>query len=221
MEQPHEAFGNSPVESFDPDSGYISPERHWQSEVAIEVEGWFCDSNGPWPSSSRWVRWDACSARLPEAVKQRVAEVLAKRNLQVRVVPYAQTAVEFAKVTDSQLRYATLMAQAPEARLYLLVETRVSYFSDVSGRFSWEVHVRTTAGRDTQQEYGAALQFSHQREDEAQTEVARQIAGQAAGLFDSFLASPLAAPVTDGGPAVRPGLDAPDGGHGGGPELGG
>jgi len=168
-------------------------------------------------------------ADVPEAVKQRVAEVLAKRNLQVRVVPYAQTAVEFAKVTDSQLRYATLMAQAPEARLYLLVETRVSYFSDVSGRFSWEVHVRTTAGRasasmepsGTQQEYGAALQFSHQREDEAQTEVARQIAGQAAGLFDSFLASPLAAPVTDGGPAVRPGLDVPDGGNGGGPELGG
>ena len=51
--------------------------------------------------------------------------------------------------------------------------------------------------------------------------MARQIAGQAAGLFDSFLASPLAAPVTDGGPAVMPGLDVPDGGNGGGAELGG
>jgi hypothetical protein len=41
VEQPHEAFGNSPMERFDPDSAYIGPERHWHSEVAIEVEGWF------------------------------------------------------------------------------------------------------------------------------------------------------------------------------------
>ncbi|HZI11834.1 MAG TPA: alpha-amylase family glycosyl hydrolase, partial [Myxococcus sp.] len=114
---------------------------------------------------------------------------------------------------------ATLMAKAPEAPLYLLVETRVSYFSQVSGRFSWEVYVRTTAGRaksqlaptSVNQDYGAALQFDQQRENDAQLEVARQIAGQAAGLFDSFLASPMTAPVTDGGPALVPGLSAPAG----------
>jgi glycosidase len=158
-------------------------------------------------------------ADVPEQVKQRVAEALAKRNLQVRVVPYEQLAADFAQVSDSQRRFATLMARAPEAPLYLLVETRVSFFGQVGGRFSWEVYVRTTAGRansqlepsSSNQDYGAALQFDQQRENDAQIEVARQISGQAAGLFDSFLASPLRAPVTDGGPALVPGLDAPAG----------
>lgn len=157
-------------------------------------------------------------ADVPAGVRQRVAEALAKRNLQVQEVPYEQYAAEFAKVSDSQRRYAMLMAQAPEAALYLLVETRVSFFGQVGGRFSWEVYVRTTGGRagsqleptSVNQDYGAALQFDQQRQNEAQLEVARQIAGQSVGLFDSFLASPLTAPVTDGGgPAYVPGLDAP------------
>ncbi|MFP2905694.1 alpha-amylase family glycosyl hydrolase [Pyxidicoccus sp. 3LFB2] len=163
---------------------------------------------------------------VPEAVKLAVAEALAKRNVQVQVVPYAQYAAEFAKVTDSQRRYAMLAAQAPEAQLYLLVETRASRFGEVAGRFSWEVYARTTAGRagsqlepsTTNQDYSIALQFSHLGANEAQAEVARQIASQAAGLFDSFLASPMLAPApeTEGGPAVVPGLDAPAGGQDGG-----
>ncbi|MCP3140404.1 alpha-amylase family glycosyl hydrolase [Pyxidicoccus xibeiensis] len=146
-------------------------------------------------------------ADVPEAVKQRVVEALAKRNLQVQEVPYQQYAAEFAKVTDSQRRFAMLMAQAPEAPLYLLVETRVSPFGEVGGRFSWEVYVRTTAGRakstlepsSVDQDYGIALQFSHQGADDAQGEVAPQISSQAGGLFDSFLASPMAVPAADGG----------------------
>ncbi|MBZ4416793.1 alpha-amylase family glycosyl hydrolase [Myxococcus sp. RHSTA-1-4] len=158
-------------------------------------------------------------ADVPEQVKQRVAEALAKRNLQVQVVPYEEYAADFAKVTDSQRRYAMLKALAPEAPLFLLVETRVSFFGQVTGRFSWEVYVRTTAGRahsemepsTVTQDYGAALQFDQQRENDAQIEVARQISGQAAGLFDSFIASPMTVPVTDGGPGVVPGLRAPAG----------
>lgn len=165
-------------------------------------------------------------ADVPEAVKQRVTEALAKRNLQVQVVPYEQYAAEFAKVTDSQRRYAMLMAQAPQAQLYLLVETRVSFFGEVGGRFSWDTYVRTTAGRSgstlepssVSQDYGAALQFTHQRENEAQVQVAQQIAGQAASLFDSFLASPLLVPQTDGGsPATVPGLERSPSSSGGGP----
>ncbi|QSQ24243.1 glycosyl hydrolase [Pyxidicoccus parkwayensis] len=158
-------------------------------------------------------------ADVPQGVRQRVAEALAKRNLQVQEVPYEQYAAEFAKVTESQRRYAMLTAHAPNAALYLLVETRVSFFGEVSGRFSWEVFVRTTAGRanstleatSTTQDYSAALQYDQQRENDAQLEVSRQIAGQAASLFDSFLASPMTVPVTDGGPAVVPGLNAPAG----------
>jgi glycosidase len=158
-------------------------------------------------------------AEVPQGVKQRVAEALAKRNLQVQEVPYEQYAAEFARVSESQRRYAMLTAHAPNAPLYLLVETRVSFFGEVSGRFSWEVYVRTTAGRanstleptSISQDYSAALQYDQQRENDAQLEVSRQIAGQAAGLFDSFLASPLSVPVTDGGPSVVPGLSAPAG----------
>jgi glycosidase len=170
-----------------------------------------------------YVRDDALKrgvvADVPEAVKQRMAEELAKRNLQVQVVPHEQVAAGFAKVTDSQRRYATLASLAPQAQLYLLVETRVSRFGEVGGRFSWEVYARTTAGRagseleptSHSEDYDAALQYLHQREDDAQVLVAQQMAGQAAALFDSFLASPLTAPATDAGPAQVPGLDAPAG----------
>ncbi len=159
-------------------------------------------------------------ADVPAGLKQRVAEALSKRNLQVQEVPYEQYAAEFARVSESQRRFSVLMAQAPQAPLYLLVETRVSYFSQVGGRFSWEVYVRTTGGRagseleptSVNRDYGAALQFDHQRQDDAQLEVSRQIASQAAGLFDSFLASPLSTtPTTSthGGPTFAPGLGAP------------
>ncbi|QSQ13907.1 alpha-amylase family glycosyl hydrolase [Myxococcus landrumensis] len=158
-------------------------------------------------------------SQVPEGVRQRVVEALGKRNLQVRELPYEQYAAEFAKVTDTQRRFAMLKAQAPEAPLLLLVETRVSFFGQVGGRFSWDVYVKTTANRATSvleptsdmSDYGAALQFDQQREDDAQLEVARQISGQAAALFDSFLASPMLVPATDGGPGLVPGLTAPAG----------
>ncbi|MCP3098769.1 glycosyl hydrolase [Myxococcus sp. K15C18031901] len=158
-------------------------------------------------------------ADLPDGVKQRVAEALGKRNLKVEVVPYTRYATDFAKVTDSQRRFAMLEALTPDSPLHLLVETRVSFFGQVGGRFSWDVSVKTTAGRtpspmeptSDEEDYGAALQFDQQREDDAQLEVSRQITGQAASLFDSFLASPMLVPATDGGPGVAPGLDAPAG----------
>ncbi|AKF82971.1 glycosyl hydrolase [Myxococcus fulvus 124B02] len=158
-------------------------------------------------------------ANVPEGVRQRVAEVLARRNLQAREVPYDEYAAEFAKVTDTQRRFAMLKARAGDAPLLLLVETRVTFFGQVGGRFSWDVYVKTTANRATSSleatsdsaDYGAALQFDQQREDDAQLEVARQISGQAGALFDSFLASPMLVPSTDGGPGLVPGLSAPAG----------
>ncbi|NOK03961.1 glycosyl hydrolase [Myxococcus xanthus] len=158
-------------------------------------------------------------ADVPEGLKQRIAETLARRNLRVEVVPYADYAAYFAKVRDSQRRFEMLKALTPEAPLHLLVETRVSFFSQVGGRFSWDISVRTTGARADSamaptvvtQDYGAALQFDQQREDDAQLEVATQIAGQAGALFDSFLASPFLVPDTDGGPGTVPGLDAPAG----------
>ncbi|NMO13768.1 glycosyl hydrolase [Pyxidicoccus fallax] len=153
---------------------------------------------------------------VPARVKERVAETLAKRNIQVQVVPYEQYAAEFAKVSDSQRRYAMLAALAPDAPLYLLVETRVSSYGQVGGRFSWDVYVRTTAGRakselepsSNTQQYGAALQFDQQRENDALIEASQQIAGQAAALFDSFLASPMSAPAEGGvkGMSAPPGM---------------
>ena len=158
-------------------------------------------------------------ADVPEGLKQRVAEALARRNLRAEVVPYADYAADYAKVRDSQRRFEMMKALTPEAPLHLLVETRVSFFGEVGGRFSWDIAVRTTGSRAASamaptvvtQDYGAALQFDQQREDDAQLEVARQIAGQVGALFDSFLASPFLVPDTDGGPGLVPGLDAPAG----------
>ncbi|ATB49587.1 glycosyl hydrolase [Corallococcus macrosporus DSM 14697] len=158
-------------------------------------------------------------ADVPEGLKQRIAEVLSKRNLRAEVVPYADYAAYYAKVRDSQRRFEMMKALTPEAPLHLLVETRVSFFSQVGGRFSWDISVRTTAARAdspmaptvVNQDYGAALQFDQQREDDAQLEVAQQIAGQVGSLFDSFLASPFLVPDTDGGSGTVPGLNAPAG----------
>ncbi|AKQ64623.1 Neopullulanase [Myxococcus hansupus] len=158
-------------------------------------------------------------ADVPEGLKKRIAEALAKRNLRAEVIPYADYAAYYAKVRDSQRRFEMAKALTPEAPLHLLVETRVSFFSQVGGRFSWDISVRTTGARADSpmaptvvtKDYGAALQFDQQREDDAQLEVAQQISGQVAGLFDSFLASPFLVPETDGGPGTVPGLNAPAG----------
>ncbi|MHB8877625.1 MAG: hypothetical protein ACYC8T_28370 [Myxococcaceae bacterium] len=144
---------------------------------------------------------------VPEALKARLAEVLAARNLQVREVPFASLAAGFDAARDSRLRTQQVAAAAGDAPYVLLVETRAAFFSQISGRYRWTVYARVTASRphadpvSDELSLPAMLDFDHERAPEALTVTAPVIAERAGALFDSFLSAPA--------PAVPPAAPVP------------
>jgi hypothetical protein len=111
---------------------------------------------------------------VPEAVKTKVAEALADRNLQVELVPLERYAAHFAQVRDSQQRFREI-AKLSEAPLVMLVETRASFFSQLTERYRWNVYGRITVGKrdrpdepaSSQFDDAAFLDFDHEREPAA------------------------------------------------------
>lgn len=141
----------------------------------------------------------------PEALKAAVTQALDARNLEVVERPLEVLAGQ--RLTDARL--AALAAAAPDAPFVLLVEQRVTFFSQIDGRYRWEVGTSLTAQRRGAAavkepfESAVVLQFDHQREAEALAEVADDVSGRAGRLFDGLLAG--APGLAVGGSSAGPG----------------
>lgn len=149
---------------------------------------------------------------VPAGLKARVVEALAKRNLVSAEVPFETLAADFEAARDSKLRYQKVAAAAGGAPFVLLVETKASFFSQISGRYRWTVYARLSAGKAggdrVVDEFNlpAMLDFDHEHEAEALSMAAPVIAERAGAVFDSFLAAraPAAAPVPVPAPEAAP-----------------
>lgn len=146
----------------------------------------------------------------PLALKDAISARLAERNLVPQFVPFEAYSDAFSKARDSARRYAYLQKLAGGAPLLLLVEARAELFSQLNGRYRWNVNAKTSAGRANGQlapvsgadDLGAFLQFNHEREPEALANVAPTIAEHTGILFDSFLLVPeFDAPAATPAPA--------------------
>ena len=127
----------------------------------------------------------------PDALTAALAATLNDRNLQ----PHDVGALSGPKLTPKRLEQLRL--QDPNGWV-LLVEARVSFFSQLEGRFRWTVSVKLTAsskpGEVIEDSFSvpAVLQFEHQREPQALASVAHDIASRAGTLLDQLL---LAGPM--------------------------
>lgn len=135
-------------------------------------------------------------ASAPDAVKQAVAQVLAERNLEPAEVPLA--ALGGQRLTDARL---DALLQAPgDAPLVVLVEARAQFFSQLDGRYRWEVGLTLSAARrggakaQEKVELPVVLQFDHEREAAAVSAAADEVAARLGTLLDGLLVQPTPAP---------------------------
>ncbi len=125
----------------------------------------------------------------PEPFKQRLFEVLDKRNLEAREVP---SSVVSAQRLTAQ-RFEALKAAAGDAPFLLLVEVRAQFFTQMEGRFRWTVAVKFSAARagdpatSDAADFPAVLLFEHQKHVEAINEVSELVASRLAPLVDGLL----------------------------------
>jgi hypothetical protein len=76
-------------------------------------------------------------ADVPDALVREVDGVLAPRNLVPRRVPHSEVAVSYTVRRTTEHRLAQLAEFAEDARVLLLVEMRVSFYSHLNGRWCW------------------------------------------------------------------------------------
>ena len=135
----------------------------------------------------------------PDELKKRFAAELNERNLEVVEVPLS--ALEAQRLTDS--RFLAVKDAAQDAQFFLLVEQRVHFFSQIDGRYRWEVATTLTAGRgdsvraSDQSEIPVILTYDHEKEREAIATASSDLTERMGMLLDGVLAgSAGVAPVT-------------------------
>lgn len=126
---------------------------------------------------------------VPEALRRAFREVLDQRNLQMHEVPASSLGGQ--KLTD--LRLKALQQQAAGAPLQLLVELTVRFFSQLDGRYRWEVGCALTAARTDgvtakdAVEVPVVLMYDRERETAAISTAASDLAGRLGPLLDGLL----------------------------------
>lgn len=126
----------------------------------------------------------------PDSLKKAVAAELDTRNLEVEELPLS--ALGGQRLTDARLE--ALKQAAGDAPFVLLVEQRVTFFSQIDGRYRWEVGTSLSASRrggataKDPFELPVVLQYDHEREAAAIAHSASDVATRTGVLLDGLLA---------------------------------
>jgi glycosidase len=158
---------------------------------------------------------DRTPRAVPDDVKARVADALARRNLEVQEIPLEKFATKLTSVRDSQQRYREV-AQLSDAPLVMLVELRVLYDGEMTEWYHWRVLGHLTMGRKDKPaepssrnyEDAAVLNYDHEREPQAMSLVAPSLAKTASELVDEVLAADVG--TAPRAAAIRPTPRPPD-----------
>lgn len=128
----------------------------------------------------------------PQPLKDAIAFELAKHNLTPVEVPLEPLAAQ--KLTDARFEALKKAPQAEGAPFQLLVELRVHFFSQIDGRYRWEVGINLTSGRADGAmardpfEIPVILMFDHEKQPEAIVYAKDDIARRVGVLMDGLLA---------------------------------
>ncbi len=136
---------------------------------------------------------------VPDAVVTAVTKELAERNIRP-VVQAPPPAFERKRSTDDRLEIVASNASTP---FVLLVEARVSYYSLISGRYRWDIDVKTTVAatdapqdaESEQSDLAAFVDYDHQDHVEALEYAATPIARRVSRVVDGFLAARTTGPA--------------------------
>jgi len=134
----------------------------------------------------------------PDSLKTALRQELDTHNLEVVEVPLE--AIKGERLTEG--RMLALRSAKPDAAFYLLVQLRVQFFSQLDGRYRWEVGTSLTAARADGRvatdafEAPVVLMYDHEQGPEAITAAAFDTANRLGTLMDGLMVgySPGAAP---------------------------
>ncbi|MBL8921635.1 MAG: hypothetical protein JNJ54_22430 [Myxococcaceae bacterium] len=139
----------------------------------------------------------------PDTLKEAIARTLEERNLSVVEAPLE--VLKDQRITDT--RRAALEASQPDAPYVLLVELRVHFFSQLDGRYRWEVGAALTAARrggvTTKDafEVPVVLVYDHEKQRAAMNAASQDIAIRLASLMDGLLVGGEKGAADQGAPA--------------------
>jgi len=128
----------------------------------------------------------------PDELRKAIAKELEDHNLQVVELPLELVSTQ--RLTDSRFEALKKAPQAEGAPYFLLVEQRVQFFSQIDGRYRWEVNSNFTAARadgasaKDPLEIPVILMFDHEKEKEALVYAAPDVANRVGVLMDGVLA---------------------------------
>ena len=134
----------------------------------------------------------------PDKLKAVIAATLAERNLQPIELPL--DVVKGGKLTDT--RMAAMREANAEPPYLLLVELRVQFFSQLDGRYRWEVGTTLTAERrgGTQVkdpfEVPIVLMYDHEKHAAAMVAASNDIGSRLGVLLDGLLSASVTTPAT-------------------------
>ncbi len=137
----------------------------------------------------------------PPAFGEAVAKALLESNLEARPVPWDKYAEEIRGRRDTPARFQKLAQLGADAPFLLLVETKATFFSQLNGRYRWEVTAKASAARkggevdpvSNELDAPALLEYDHERAPEAIGYTATQIAERIASLFTGLIGQQTAA----------------------------
>jgi hypothetical protein len=138
----------------------------------------------------------------PEALRLAVRQELAAHGLEVKELPIEVAAKQ--RLSEARLASVRTAAGTPWV---CLVELRARFFSQLEGRYRWEVAAKLTVGKGTETVQDAftvpvILQLENEREAEAIAQAANDIAVRLGALIDGFLPANEVVPVTSQAPAA-------------------
>ncbi len=137
----------------------------------------------------------------PPAFMQAVAKALLESNLDAQPVPFQTFADAIKGRRDTPSRFQKLSQLAGDAPYVLLVETKATFFSQLNGRYRWEVTAKASAARkggetdpvSNELDAPALLEYDHERAPDALGYAAPQLAERIASLFTGLLGQVAAA----------------------------
>ncbi|MFA5623537.1 MAG: alpha-amylase family glycosyl hydrolase [Bradymonadales bacterium] len=117
-----------------------------------------------------------------------------ERNLAASSIAMATYEDEFSRRQDSDRRLQSMRTMAPKADVRVLVELRASFYSQLSGRYRWDVKAKISlldaAGQvrlGDEFNLPAVLMFSHEKGDAAIDSVKEEIARRLGSTLDSYM----------------------------------
>lgn len=147
------------------------------------------------------------SLALLDSTPEHFNSAFTARKLAVSEIPFNDFASDFAKLRDSNRRSQSMKKLRPEADVLVLVELKAVFYSQLGGRYRWDVKANISLTDPNSHltltdnfSLPAVLMFAHEKGDTAINTVKEEIARRLGSILDSYMRGKDVAPAQSSAP---------------------